>query len=124
GPARGGLRLRDSRGRQLALVPHPPPPPGARPPAPPETPRYEELLEAARHEWWDSANFDKWKSHYISEYDRGRSLVELLRGRLPDLELGGLRVLDVGCGDAGVLIALAEAGADAHGIEPFEPSVL
>lgn len=99
---------------------HPPPPPGVRPPA---TPRYEELLEAARDEWWDSANFDKWKSHYISEYERGRSLLELLRARAPNLKLEGLRVLDIGCGDAGVLIALAEAGADAYGIEPFEPSV-
>lgn len=104
-------------------MPRPPQSPGARAPNPPATPRYEELLESARATWWDSANFDKWKSHYISEYDRGLSLVELLRTRVPELALAGLRVLDIGCGDAGVLIALAEAGAHAHGIEPFEPSV-
>jgi ubiquinone/menaquinone biosynthesis C-methylase UbiE len=90
----------------------------------PLTPRYEELLESARSSWWRSGNFDKWKSHYISEYERGRSLIELLRAAVPGQEIEGLRVLDVGCGDAGVLIALAEAGGDAHGLEPFEPSVL
>ena len=81
------------------------------------------MLESARATWWESGNFDKWKSHYLSEYDRGLSLIDLLRSRLPGLELEGMRVLDIGCGDAGVLIALAEAGADAHGIEPFAPSV-
>lgn len=81
------------------------------------------MLEAARATWWESENFDKWKSHYLSEYDRGLALVDLLRERVPDLALSGARVLDVGCGDAGVLIALAEAGADASGVEPFEPSV-
>jgi SAM-dependent methyltransferase len=95
----------------------------SRPPAPP-TPRYEELLEAARASWWQSGNFDKWKSHYLSEYERGLSLLELLRSRIAGIELNALRVLDVGCGDAGVLIAFAEAGAEAHGIEPFEPSVV
>lgn len=90
----------------------------------PPTPRYEEMLEGARATWWDSANFDKWKSHYISEYDRGHSVVELLKAVIPEMPIDGLRVLDVGCGDAGVPIAFAEAGADASGIEPFEPSVL
>jgi SAM-dependent methyltransferase len=82
------------------------------------------MLEAARSTWWASENFDKWKSHYLSEYDRGLSLVDLLRSRARGLSLPGAPVLDVGCGDAGVLIALAEAGAVAHGVEPFEPSVL
>lgn len=90
-------------------------------PSLPNTPRYEALLEAARSTWWESDNFDKWKSHYLSEYERGRSVMELLRSYAPDVQ--GLRVLDVGCGDAGVPIAFAEAGAEAHGIEPFEPSV-
>lgn len=94
----------------------------ARDPAP-ATPRYEGLLEAARASWWDSANFDKWKSHYLSEYERGRSILDLLRRHVPDLDPTALKVLDVGCGDAGVAIAFAKAGAEAHGIEPFEPSV-
>lgn len=91
-------------------------------PAPP-TPRYLALLEQGRDEWWDEENFEKWKAHYISEYDRGRSVIALLRERVPDLRLEGLRMLDVGCGDAGVPIAFAEARARAHGIEPFAPSV-
>ena len=89
----------------------------------PPTPRYEALLEAARATWWQSSNFDKWKSHYLSEYDRGRSILRLLRERVPGFHVEGLRVLDVGCGDAGVAIAFAEAGAETFGIEPFEPSV-
>ena len=91
--------------------------------APPQTPRYEAMLEAGRAGWWDDENFDKWKSHYLSEHARGRSLVALLGERVPALQVAGLRVLDIGCGDAGVPIAFAEAGASAHGIEPFEPSV-
>lgn len=92
-------------------------------PAAPPTPRYEQMLEAARDSWWDSRNFDKWKSHYLSEHERGRSIIDLLRTHLPELRIEGLRMLDVGCGDAGVAIAFAEAGAQSHGIEPFEPSV-
>jgi SAM-dependent methyltransferase len=106
------------------LVPLSPDPPRKVGSRSPRTPRYEELLESARATWWQSGNFDKWKSHYLSEYDRGRSLVELLRATVPGLEIAGSRVLDVGCGDAGVLIALAEEGADAHGIEPYAPSVV
>ena len=89
----------------------------------PETPRYEALLESARSTWWDSANFDKWKSHYLSEYARGRLILEILQRHVPAFSPGGMRMLDVGCGDAGVPIAFAEAGAEAHGIEPFNPSV-
>lgn len=89
----------------------------------PPTPRYDALLEEARAGWWDDTNFDKWKSHYISEHERGRSLIALLSERVPELPIQGLRVLDIGCGDAGVPIAFAEAGARAFGIEPFEPSV-
>lgn len=90
----------------------------------PPTPRYEELLEAARSTWWDSRNFDKWKSHYLSEHVRGRLIIATLAREIPTLDVGGLRMLDVGCGDAGVPIAFAEAGAEAYGIEPFEPSVI
>lgn len=89
----------------------------------PPTPRYDALLEAGRAGWWDDENFDKWKAHYISEHERGRSLVSLLGERVPGLPIEGLRMLDIGCGDAGVPIAFAEAGARAHGIEPYEPSV-
>lgn len=89
----------------------------------PSIPRYLALLEEGRDSWWDEENFEKWKAHYISEYDRGRSVVSLLRERVAGLRLEGLRMLDVGCGDAGVPIAFAEAGAEAHGIEPFAPSV-
>lgn len=97
--------------------------PGGDRTTPPPTPRYEALLESARADWWDSRNFDKWKSHYLSEHERGRSIVSLLRERVPRISIQGMRVLDVGCGDAGVAIAFAEAGAQAYGIEPFEPSV-
>lgn len=90
----------------------------------PSTPRYEELLEAARATWWDSRNFDKWKSHYLSEYARGRLIIVTLRREVPTFDVAGVRMLDVGCGDAGVPIAFAEAGAEAYGIEPFEPSVV
>jgi 2-polyprenyl-3-methyl-5-hydroxy-6-metoxy-1,4-benzoquinol methylase len=86
-------------------------------------PRYLALLEAERTRWWSSANFDKWKSHYISEYGRGSFIIGTLRHFLPGFEPLGTQVLDVGCGDAGVLIAFAETGARVSGIEPYAQSV-
>lgn len=92
-------------------------------PAATATPRYLAMLESDRADWWQSKNFDKWKSHYISEYPRGEFILERLRRYAPDFEVVGARILDVGCGDAGVPIAFAEAGAEAVGIEPFGRSV-
>lgn len=92
-------------------------------PAAPETPRYLAMLEEDRAAWWQSKNFDKWKSHYISEYPRGHLIRETLERFVPGFTIRGARVLDVGCGDAGVLIALAEAGAEAVGVEPWSRSV-
>jgi ubiquinone/menaquinone biosynthesis C-methylase UbiE len=86
------------------------------------TPRYRASLEAARAAWWDAANFEKWKGHYLSEYPRGWSIVDLLRAEI-GMDVNGALVLDVGCGDGGVPIAFAEAGAIAHGVEPDERSL-
>ena len=86
-------------------------------------PRYLALLEAERAAWWDSANFDTWKNLYVSEYARGHYVVDTLRKYVPDLRIDGARILDIGCGDAGVPIAFAEAGARAAGIEPDAASV-
>lgn len=86
-------------------------------------PQYLALLEAERAQWWDPANFDTWKNLYVSEYARGHQLLDTLRGYLPEFRIEGAHVLDVGCGDAGVPIAFAEAGAHASGIEPHQPSV-
>jgi SAM-dependent methyltransferase len=80
-------------------------------------PRYLAMLEAERAAWWSSDNFDTWKNLYVSEYARGFYLLDTLRRYAPDFSLGGARVLDIGCGDAGVIIALAEAGARASGLE-------
>jgi len=86
-------------------------------------PNYVRMLEAERADWWKSENFDTWKTLYISEYPRGQYVVETLRRYVPEFQVEGARVLDIGCGDAGVLIAFAEAGAEAHGIEPNVRSV-
>lgn len=80
-------------------------------------PRYLAMLEAEREAWWDSSNFDTWKNLYVSEYARGFYVRDVLRRYAPEFPLEGARVLDIGCGDAGVLIALAESGATATGIE-------
>lgn len=81
-------------------------------------PRYREMLERDRERWWQSENWDKWAGHYISEYPRGHFILETLARYAPEFRAEGARVLDVGCGDAGVLIAFAEAGAVCSGIEP------
>ncbi|HKP76098.1 MAG TPA: class I SAM-dependent methyltransferase [Longimicrobiaceae bacterium] len=83
-----------------------------------DEPRYRAMLEEDRERWWRSENWDKWAGHYLSEYPRGRFILRTLRRYAPGLEPRGARVLDVGCGDAGVLIAFAEAGAVCSGVEP------
>jgi ubiquinone/menaquinone biosynthesis C-methylase UbiE len=86
-------------------------------------PRYLELLEAERSAWWNARNFDQWKALFVSEYARGFQIIETLRRTTPDFDPRGCRMLDVGCGDAGVPIAFAESGAHAAGLEVSERSV-
>lgn len=81
-------------------------------------PKYRALLEAERANWWGSENFDTWKRLYVSEYARGYYVLRTLAKYIPEFTAAGSRVLDVGCGDAGVLIAFAEQGAQTAGIEP------
>jgi 2-polyprenyl-3-methyl-5-hydroxy-6-metoxy-1,4-benzoquinol methylase len=85
-------------------------------------PKYIARLEAERATWWSSDNFDTWKNLYVSEYPRGFYVADTLR-RFAGFEAQGKRVLDIGCGDAGVLIALAEQGATCAGIELDEKSL-
>jgi len=85
--------------------------------------RYLARLESAREEWWSSGNFDTWKRLYTSEYPRGFVIIDTLKKYAPEFQVRGSSVLDVGCGDAGALIAFAEEGANAAGIETFETSL-
>jgi 2-polyprenyl-3-methyl-5-hydroxy-6-metoxy-1,4-benzoquinol methylase len=86
-------------------------------------PRYLQRLEAERAGWWKAHNFEKWKNLYVSEYARGFLVLDTLRRYVPAFDAQGARVLDIGCGDAGVPIAFAERGARAAGIEVSETSV-
>ena len=86
-------------------------------------PRYLALLEGERVNWWQSENFDRWKDLYVSEYARGRYVLDTLTAYVPAFNIAGTRVLDIGCGDAGVVIYLAERGATAAGIEANEKSL-
>ena len=86
-------------------------------------PRYLAALEAERAGWWSSENFDTWKNLYVSEYARGFYVLDTLSRYVEDFDPAGARVLDVGCGDAGVLIAFAERGAVCAGIELDEKSL-
>jgi ubiquinone/menaquinone biosynthesis C-methylase UbiE len=88
-----------------------------------DTPRYLAALEAARPGWWDDRNFEKWRRHYVSEHERGLAIAQTLARHVPGFSVAGRRVLDVGCGDAGVAIALAESGASVAGIEPDRASL-
>ena len=80
-------------------------------------PRYLELLEGQRAGWWSSDNFDTWKNLYVSEYARGFYVLDVLARYAPGFQVKGARVLDIGCGDAGVIIAFGEAGAEVSGLE-------
>ena len=85
--------------------------------------RYLAQLESARSTWWSSGNFDTWKKLYAGEYPRGFLIIDTLRRYAPDFKVEGADVLDIGCGDAGAIIAFAERGARCAGIECFETSL-
>ena len=85
--------------------------------------RYLAKLESARADWWSSGNFDTWKRLYAGEYPRGFLIIDTLRKYAPEFHVEGASVLDVGCGDAGALIAFAEKGAKCAGIECFDTSL-
>jgi 2-polyprenyl-3-methyl-5-hydroxy-6-metoxy-1,4-benzoquinol methylase len=59
-------------------------------------------------------NAEVWRRYARREIQRGREIVRTLR---QITTLRGKRVLDVGSGYGGMLIAMAEQGADVHGIE-------
>ena len=86
-------------------------------------PAYLAALEEEAAFWWSRENFETWRRLYVSEYARGHDLLATLARYVPSFEPRGARVLDVGCGDAGVPIAFAERGAVAAGIEPSEKSL-
>jgi len=86
-------------------------------------PRYLALLEEERATWWNSENFDTWKNLYVSEYARGFYVLGVLEKYVPEFSVQGARILDIGCGDAGVIIAFAEAGARVAGLELDEKSL-
>src|SRR5215216_4202822 len=85
--------------------------------------RYLAKLETARANWWSSGNFDTWKKLYVGEYPRGFLIIDTLRKYAPGFRVEGADVLDVGCGDAGALIAFDEQGARCAGIECFDTSL-
>jgi len=85
--------------------------------------RYLAALESERAEWWSSENFDTWKKLYVSEYDRGRYVVQMLREYVSGFDPAASAVLDIGCGDGGALIAFAELGAECAGIETNRKSI-
>lgn len=86
-------------------------------------PRYLAALEATGTGWWNSDNFETWKTLYVSEYARGFYVIDTLARYVPGFSPAGARVLDIGCGDAGVLIAFAERGAHTAGVELDEKSL-
>jgi len=59
-------------------------------------------------------NAEVWRAYAWREIQRGREIVRMLRQVVP---LRGRRVLDVGSGCGGMLISMAEQGADVVGVE-------
>ncbi|HXX22312.1 MAG TPA: methyltransferase domain-containing protein [Terriglobia bacterium] len=68
----------------------------------------------ASDQYGDGGNPQVWRDYVAHDIQRGRRIVRELRLRMP---LREKRVLDVGCGHGGMLIAFAEQGAQATGIE-------
>jgi SAM-dependent methyltransferase len=65
-------------------------------------------------EYGVGCNVQTWRDYAARDIQRGREIVRQLRQRS---SLRGKRVLDVGCGHGGALIAFAEQGAEVVGIE-------
>ena len=55
-----------------------------------------------------------WRRYAACEIQRAREIVRIIRRRIP---VAGRRVLDVGCGYGGTLIAFTEHGAEVVGVE-------
>jgi len=68
----------------------------------------------ASDEYGVGVNAQTWRAYAARDIQRGREIVRQLRQRL---SLRGKRVLDVGCGYGGTLIAFAEQGAEVVGVE-------
>jgi SAM-dependent methyltransferase len=68
-------------------------------------------------EYVTGINAGGWRSYARREIQRGREIVRLIQKRIP---IAGRRMLDVGCGYGGALIAFAEQGAEVVGVEISE----
>ena len=75
-------------------------------------PSFSERLSTA--EYAAGHNAEVWRNYAKREIQRAREIVRTIR---QVTTLRGKRVLDVGSGYGGMLIAMAEQGANAHGIE-------
>lgn len=87
-------------------------------------PRYRQLLDGDRDRFPSRDQFEHWRRHYLSEVERGEFIRATLQRYIPEFDTRDARILDIGCGDAGVPIAFAHAGARAVGLEPAAPNVV
>jgi SAM-dependent methyltransferase len=69
-------------------------------------------LETA--EYAGAKNAEVWRDYVERDIQRGREIARIVRQRAP---LRGRRMLDVGCGYGGTLLAFAEQGSDTVGVE-------
>jgi ubiquinone/menaquinone biosynthesis C-methylase UbiE len=77
--------------------------------------RFIELFEKTSEFDPGHRKYPAYRSFNMSAVDRGRRIVGRLR---EEMDLDGIRALDIGTGSGGIAIALAEAGASVDASEP------
>ena len=79
-------------------------------------PLLEEALPTPNH-----PKYQEWKDYILLGVERASTYIEILRAN--QISIAGKKILDFGCGNGGLTVALAKGGATVTGIDISEQSI-